>query len=331
MSFSSVTLGCLAGIGCLALLAGCGKPKPPAGAGEPIQVSLQTDWYAQAEHGGFYQAAASSLYEAAGLRVKINQGGPGAFAMQKVATGHTQFAIGRSDDVLLAVQQGLPLVIVASFMQHDPQALLLHDGNPVRDFGDLDGKVVMATPGTGWVRYLEARFGVKLNLVPLNYGLAQFMADPNFIQQCFVTNEPYFVRKNGMEPRTLMISSTGYDPYRVIFTSHRFLRENPGAVRSFVAASLQGWAAFLGRDNAPGKALIRAENDKMDDEFIDYSVGAMNSLHLVAGRREAGEYLGLLTPARLEEQVSALVEAGLLEKPLPVERFATFEFVPPRP
>lgn len=329
MKLTSVTWGGL--IGCALLLAGCGKTEKPAAKGEPFKVSLQTDWYAQAEHGGFYQAIATGLYQAGGLDVKINQGGPGAFGMQKVATGQTEFATGRSDDVLLAAGQGLPIVIVGAFMQHDAQALLLHANNPVRDFPQLDGKVVMAAPGLGWIRYLEARYKIKLNLVPLNYGLAQFMADPNFIQQCYVTNEPYFVRQNGIEPRTMLISDTGYDPYRVIFTSQRFLREHPDVVRAFVSASLKGWATFLDQDNSQAKALIRKANDKMEDGVMNFTVDALKSHRLVGGRAEAGEYLGLLTTARMQEQITTLVDLGLLEKPVQLDKVATFEFVPPAP
>lgn len=321
----------LAGVVVLALLAGCSRSELPGKAGEPIPVMLQTDWYAQAEHGGFYQAVATGLYRDAGLDVTINQGGPGAFGTQKVATGQTAFAIGRSDDVLLAVQQGLPLVIVSALMQHDPQALLLHADNPVSSFPELDGKTVMTTPGAAWVRFLEAKFKIRLNIVPLNYGLAQFMADRNFIQQCFITNEPYFVRKNGIEPKTLLISEAGYDPYRVIFTSQKFLREHPDVVLAFVAASARGWHDFLKGENRAAKALIRADNDKMDEAFIDFSVQVMNASRLVAGDPAAGEYIGKLKPERLQAQIKALADVGMLDKPPPLERFASFAFLPPRP
>lgn len=320
------------GLAATVLLAGtgCGK-KSSTNAEGRVRVSLQTDWYAQGEHGGFYQAVATGLYREAGLEVTINQGGPGAFGTQKVATGQTQFSIGRSDEMIMAVQQGLPILIVGALMQHDPQALLLHEENPVNSFADLDGKSVMTTPGALWVRYAEIRYGISLNIIPINYGLAQFMSDKNFIQQCFITNEPYFVRKNGARPKTLLISETGFDPYRVIFTSHRFARENPEVVRAFVHASAQGWRDFLEGDNTAAKTLIQADNDKMDDEFIDYSVDSMNRNRLVAGDPAKGEYIGLLLRERMEEQVRALTEAGLLTVPMPLERFVSFDFMAPAP
>ncbi|MFN5560026.1 MAG: ABC transporter substrate-binding protein, partial [Opitutaceae bacterium] len=160
------------------------------------------DWYPQAEHGGFYQALAKGFYAESGLDVEILPGGPGAFIAQKLATGRVDVAIGRSDDVFTAVEQGLPLVIIGVFMQRDPLCLLLHEDDPVRDFPDLDGRAVMAHPGAAWVRHVEARHGISINLVPMNYGLARFLSDPSFIQQGYVTNEAFVARRAGARVRT---------------------------------------------------------------------------------------------------------------------------------
>ena len=299
------------------------------GSSEPVKVLLQSDWYAQAEHGGHYQAVARGFDREAGIALSIHQGGPGSFGTQKVATGQAQFSMGRSDDVMLAVQQGLPIVIVTALMQHDPQALLLHEENPVASFADLDGKSVMATPGAAWVEFVQRKYQVKLNLIPLNYGLAQFMSDKAFIQQCFITNEPYFVAQNGAKPKTLLIAGSGYDPYRVIFTSRKFMRENPAAVQAFVTAAARGWHDFLEGDPTPGMALISKDNDKMDEAFMRFSIAEMKRHRLVAGHAERGERIGLLTRERLEGQVAALMETGLLKEPMEVERFASLDFPAP--
>lgn len=320
-------------VGAAALLAaGCGKKSTEADAGPdsaPPQVRLQADWYAQAEHGGYYQAIAKGFDREEGVRLSITPGGPGSFGPQKVATGQAEFSMGRSDDIMLAIQQGMPLVIVTALMQHDPQALLLHDENPVRSFADLDGKSVMTTPGAAFIEFIQRKYQVRINVIPINYGLAQFMADKNFIQQCFVTNEPYFVRKNGANPRAILIAESGYDPYRVIFTSQRFLREKPEAVRGFVRAAARGWHDFLHGDPAPGMALISRDNEKMDADFMNYSIRAMNERRLVTGHAERGERIGLITRERLQAQMDALVALGMLKEPLPLERVAAFDFDPP--
>ncbi len=316
-----------------ALFAGCAKDPAttlnPDGTKPLVKVLLQSDWYAQAEHGGYYQAIAKGFDKEEGIELTIHQGGPGSFGPQKVATGQAQFSMGRSDDVMLAVQQGLPIVIVTALMQHDPQALLLHEENPINDFAQLDGKNIMAVPGAAWIQFIEKKHGIRLNLMPVNYGLAQFMSDKNFIQQCFITNEPYFVAKNGAKPKTMLIAGSGYDPYRVIFTSRKFARENPEAVQAFVNAAARGWHDFLNNDPAPGMALITKDNDKMDADFMRYSIDTMNKLKLVAGDPAKGEGIGRLDRQRLEEQGAMLLSTGLLKEPMPVDKFVLFDFPPP--
>jgi NitT/TauT family transport system substrate-binding protein len=312
------------------LLTGCSRAGPEARSApdELVSVRFQTDWHPQPEHGGHYQALARGFYTKAGLDVEIMPGGPGAFATQKVATGQVEFAMGRSDDIMLAVQQGLPVLIVCALMQHDPQALLLHADDPVDDFPDLDGRTVMAPPGAAWIRYIEARHNIRLSFVPLNYGLAQFMSQPDFIQQCFITNEPFHVRRQGLEPKTLLIADSGYDPYRVIITHPRFARENPAVVRAFVAASLRGWHDYLTGDPTPAHALIAARNPAMDAAFMTFGHTTLRELGLVTGDPTKNEYLGLLHRPRLQGLSDTLHDLGILTAPLPLERFVSFEFLP---
>ncbi len=324
--FSIVTSILTAG-GVLLGLTGCGQ-KPEAEEGPPI-VRFQTDWYPQPEHGGYYQAVAEGLFEAEGIKVEIFPGGPGSLGPQKVATGKAELAMGRSDDVMLAVQEGLPIVIVCALMQHDPQALLLHESNPVNSLADLDGKSVMSTPGTAWALNVEKRYNLEMSIIPMNYGLAQFMSDPNFIQQCFITNEPYFVRQNGGKPKTLLLAQPGYDPYRVIFTSKKYAREHPDRIRAFVAASIKGWDHFIYGDATAAKAMIASRNEAMNEEFMTFSIDTMRENRLVDGDPDQNERIGLLQRDRLTEMGESLVDLGVLREPLALEAYVSFEFLPP--
>src|SRR3954467_12182061 len=128
--------------------AGCGRKEGPnplsahAQHGALRKVVLQTDWFPQAEHGGFYQALAKGFYREAGLDVDILPGGPGAGIKLKVAKGDADFGMNRSDDVIMAARQGMPLMIVAATMQHDPQAVMVHAESPVKTLRDLEGRTV---------------------------------------------------------------------------------------------------------------------------------------------------------------------------------------------
>jgi NitT/TauT family transport system substrate-binding protein len=317
-----------------AFLGGCSRPGPaaaPAGAGVAAlpKVRFKTDWYPQAEHGGFYQALAKGYYKAAGIDVEIVPGGPGVLVPQLMAAGQVDIAMGRSDDIIVFADQGLPFVIVGVYMEHDPQAILLHDADPVRGFADLNNRTIMAVPGVHWIDYLKLRYHITLRQIPSNFGIAQFMSDPTFIQQCFVTNEPYYVSKNGGHPRTLLLSDSGYDPYRIIFTTESFLRNHPEEVRRFIAASLQGWDDFMNGDPSPAKALIARRNPNMSNEFMDYSIKAMRDYHIISGKPEAGERIGLMTRARMQEQVDALAQLKIIPQSIPLEKIVRFDFLPP--
>jgi len=311
------------------LLTACG-PSEPAGATAPdgsklTAVRFQTDWYPQAEHGGFYQAKASGLFAEAGLNVTLLAGGPGPTSSQKLVAGAADISMGRSDDLIQQISQGLPFVIVGVFMQHDPQALLLHASNPIESFEELDGKTIMAVPGSNWINYLKNRFQIDFQIIPTNFGIAQFMSDPGFIQQCFITNEPYYVAQNGANPKTLLLSATGFDPYRVIYTTRRYLRDHPDTVRKFVEASVQGWRDYLVGDASAANQLILTANSQMTADFIAYSIESMRDNLLISGDPAAGERYGLLEPARLQAQIDAMMEIGLLEQAVTPAAVADFD------
>lgn len=313
------------------LLAGCGRsPAPVAGAAAaPLKIRLLTDWYPQAEHGGFYQALAKGYYREAGLDVEIVGGGPGATVGQKMIAGQGEIGMSASDWIIINANSGLPFVMIAASMQHDPQAILVHKDSPVQSFKDLDGRRVMGVPGSNWIDYLSARYGVNFTIIPMNYSLAQFIADKDFIQQCYVTNEPFFLQQNGVESRALLIADSGYDPYRVMFTTQRFAREHPEALRAFVAASIRGWEDFMTGDPAPAKALITARNTQMSSAFMDFTIATLRDRRLIAGDAAKGERTGQLSPRRLQEQITLLTRLKIITAPLTIGQVANLDFLPP--
>lgn len=314
----------------LVLVTGCGKKTVTADANGRIKIRFQTDWFPQPEHGGYYQAVAKGFYAAEGLDVEIVRGGPNAQVMASVATGRAQLGMTNGDDVIVAVGRGVPIKMVAAEMQRDAQGVLFHAQNPIRSLQDLDGKTIMAGAGSIWLQVAQKKLGIHFNIQPLVGELARFMSDKKFIQQCFVTNEPFFVRQRGADAGALLIATPGgYEPYRVLFTSDAFLVENPEIVRRFVRASIRGWVDYLTGDPTPGNNLIKAARSDLPDELFAYSIKAMKDYQLVLGDPARGEKMGQLTAARVETQLKLLSELGFLERPLTVKDVATFEMLPP--
>jgi NitT/TauT family transport system substrate-binding protein len=315
------------------IFAGCGKPAEPTTSASTalVKVRFQTDWYPQPEHGGYYQALAKGYYAAEGLDVEILPGGPNAQVMTTVAVGRADLGMTNGDDVIVAVARGVPIKMVGAEMQRDPQGILFHAEHPLRDLHDLEGKTLMAGAGSTWLEVVRKKLGVKFNLMPLVGDLARFMNNPAFVQQCFVTNEPYFARQRGAKVGALLIASDTYEPYRVMFTGTGFLAKHPDIVGKFVRASIHGWVDYLTGDPAPANKLIEAKNNIMTPEFMAYSIKAMNDYQLVAGNPAKGEAVGQLTAVRLQKQIKLLQEIGVLDKPVAVSDVATFEFIPKPP
>jgi NitT/TauT family transport system substrate-binding protein len=311
------------------LLASCSKPAPTDVKGL-TPISIQADWYAEAEEGGNYQALARGFYRDAGLDVNILNGGPGGYPMQKVATGICDMALGRSDDVILGVARAhLPLLIICAYMEKDPMAVIVHAESPVRDFPDLAGRVVMADPTSAWISYLKARYSMEFSIIPLNYGLGEFMADKNLIVQGFATSEPYYVLHHGEATRTLLIANSGYNPYRVVIANRGFVRAHPEATRAFVAATLRGWEDYISGDPSPANKIIFSRNEALTADFMKFSVKAMADNRLVRGDPALGERLGLMTRRRMQEQVDLYVRLKVIDAPLPLDEFVSFDFLPP--
>lgn len=311
---------CLLSMGCVR--------QPPEASPALHKVILQTDWFPQAEHGGFYQALAKGFYREVGLDVVIAPGGPGAAIKIKVAKGDATFGMLRSDDAAMAVANGLPLVIVAATMQHDAEALLLHADDAVRGFADLNGRTIMAPISMVWIPFIQKKYGVKFDLIPTTYGLGAFLGDKNFIQSCYLTSEPFYAAEKGVAVRTLPLTKAGYDVYQAIVCRRELTRAEPEIVRAFIAASIRGWRDYLEGDPAPADQLILSRNHNMTQRQLDYSRLALLQYRVVAGYPERGESVGWIDLKRVQAEIDLLREFKILEKPLQAADVATTAFLP---
>lgn len=296
--------------------------KDGEGARELVQVRLQTDWFPQAEHGGFYQALAKGYYEEEGLAVALLPGGPGAHIKPKIVAEDAEFGMNPATDITIAVSRNLPLVMVGAYLQHDHQALLLHADSPVKSFSDLDGRTIIASPSLAWIQFLKKKYSITLKLHPVPYGLAQFMADKDSIRQCVITNEPYLAMQQGVRIRTLRLSEAGYDGYHVLFCRRDYARDNPEIVRAFVRASMRGWRDYVEGDPTPAHEMILERNSNMTGDFLNYSRREMIQKAIIAGDPAKGEFVGRFSRTRLAEIATMLHQTGLIEAPMNLDTLA---------
>jgi NitT/TauT family transport system substrate-binding protein len=246
---------------------------------------------------------------------------------KQVASGVAQFGMGSSDFVLEGISNGLPMVAVAATMQHDPQGIMVRKDSPVRSFADLNGHTVAVTTGSTWWEFVAKRYQLNdVHVVPAMMNVANFVADPNYIQQAFATSEPFFARKAGVETRVILTSDAGYEPYRVMFTTRDFLAQHPEIVGKFVRASLRGWREYL-NDPAAAHAAIAKLNPALNAEWMQFTWQALRDGHFVAGEDPGGAQLGQMDPKRWETMYQQLLELKVIEKTFDPATGYTLQFL----
>lgn len=283
----------------------------------PFKITVQLDWVAEPEHGGFYQAQARGFFKEEGIEVVLIPGGPNALVMPKVATGQADVGQADSTNTLLQQAEGLPVVQFAAVFQDDPSGLLVNADSSVQKFEDLDGKTIIARPEWAFIPYLQKKYGVKLSIVPQNFSVAAFLGNKEAIQQGYSIAEPYhIVKAGGKMPRFLSTWEADFRAYAVLVTSRKFAREHPSELRAFVRAYIRGWRDYLEGDPAPAHALLKQENATNTDEFMMFSRQMIIDQKLVTGRDANGgvTQIGRLDPARYGRQIQQLEELGILTK-----------------
>ena len=293
---------------------GCGRGSQEAGGSGLTKVILQADWYPQPEHGGFYTALVKGYYKEEGLDVSIQPGSPYLTPEQQVAIGAAQFGMSSSDHTLESVAGGQPLVAIAATMQRDPQGIMVRKDSAIQSFADLNHHTVAIKPGSTWFAYLVKRYQLNgVHEIPATMSVANFVADPQYIQQAFATSEPFFARQAGIETRVLLTSTAGYDPYRVMFTTREYLRLHPEVAAKFVRASLRGWREYLS-DPSAAHAAIAKLNPALSPEWMKFTWQALRDGHFVAGDDPSGAELGQMKAERWSAMYKQLVELKVIEK-----------------
>jgi NitT/TauT family transport system substrate-binding protein len=312
---------------------GCARraAETPPAATRPFRITVQLDWVAEPEHGGLYQALAKGYFREAGLDVVLVQGGPNAFLMPKLATGKADIGQTDSTSTLLAIAQGLPVIQIGAVFQNDPTVLMLHADNPVKRFEDLNGKTIMARPEWAFIPYLKRKYHIEFNTIPQSFSVANFVSNPDFIQQGYYTAEPYYIVKGGAKyPKFLFVWDAGFDAYAALVANRPWAERNPERVRAFMAAFIRGWREYIEGDPAPANALMKSVNPNLNDDFLQFCRGMIIKEKLVIGRGASDDSLvGRISRERFALQISQLEELGILQKGrLTVDQVMTTDYLP---
>lgn len=292
------------------------------------KVSVTTTWFAQAEHGGLYQALATGIYKKHGLDVTIRMGGPQVNGIQLLLAGQSDFVMNYDFAVLSGVERGFPLVTVAAPFQFDIQGLLAHDD--VTDLSQLKDRTVLVA-GTGttyWWPWVKKKYGLTdAHMRPYTFNMQPFFADKSIVQQAFPSSEPYQAQQRGLKTNFFLLSAHGYPPYtQALTTTRKMVDEKPDVVQRFVRASIEGWKSYLANP-APANELIKKDNPNMTDGQLAFGLAKLKEMGVVTGGDAAKLGIGIMTDERWERTAKFMVEWGLLKPDTDWKRAYTTKFV----
>ncbi len=311
----------------LALLAAAA----PADAAD--RVRFGTNWRAEAEHGGFYQAAVDGTYAQYGLDVTIVPGGPQANNLVLLLADRIDFAMGLNlIQAFEAVRENVPFVVVAAEFQKDPMALLSHPGIGFDRWSDLPKATAFVGEEAlvSVYQWLRRAYGFRdANVKPYAFNLAPFIADKDSILLGYVTSEPYEIEKEGgFRPNVFLLADHGYSTYSTTIVARRdTIDKDPDLVRRFVDASAIGWRHYLYGDNTKANAAIKAANPDITDGEIAYSIAKMQQYGIVDSGDALSMGIGAMTDARVQDFYAKMVKAGVVKSGLDVKKAYTLQFV----
>jgi NitT/TauT family transport system substrate-binding protein len=296
------------------------------------KISFGTDWKAEAEHGGYYQAIATGIYRQHGLDVTLRQGGPQVNHAQLLAAGRLDFNLAPNSFVPLNfVRENIPMVAVAAIFQKDPSVLIAHPGQGNDSLAALKGKPIMIGSDTrigSWI-FLKQKFGYTDDQIrPYTFSVAPFLADPKAIQQGYLSSEPFTIEAQGVKPVVLLLADAGYSSYgSLIQTSDKLVQDKPDLVQRFVDASIEGWYSYLYGDPAPANALIKRDNPEMTDALLAYGIAKIKEYGIVDSGDAKKVGIGAMTEARWQNFFDTMSEAGVYPGDLDYHKAFTLRFV----
>ena len=306
----------------------------PAQAQRPLdKVSFGTNWVAEGEHGGHYQALVDGTYRRYGLDVTIVPGGPNVNNRLLLPVGKLDFFMSANTlQSFDAVEQNIPTLAVAAMFQKEPQVLMAHPGEGIDKFEDLK-KLTLFISREGLASYfqwLKADFGFsEARVKPYTSNAQPFLADKRSAMQGYVTSEPYAIEKQaGFKPKVFLIADQGFNSYSTLIETRRELVEKRAdLVQRFVDASIIGWANYLYGDNKAANALIKKQNPEMTDELLAYSLAKMKEYGIVDSGDTATLGIGAMTDTRMRSFFDKMVRAGVVKPSLALDKAYTLQFV----
>lgn len=305
----------------------------PAAAETLDKVSFGTNWVAEAEHGGFFQAVADGTYKKYGLDVTIVPGGPNENNRMLLIAGKIDFFMAANTLMAFdAVANNVPVVSVAAMFQKDPQVFLTHPESKITKLEELKPLTLFVSKEgiSSYYQWLKSEYGfTEKNVRPYTFNAQPFIATPNSAMQGYVTSEPFAVeRAASFKPGVILLADYGFNTYSTLIETRRdMIEKKPDLVQRFVDASIVGWYRYIYGDNSAGNALIKKFNPEMTDDLLAYSVAKMKEHGIVDSGDSLNNGIGAMTDERVASFYDKMLRAGVVKAGVDYRKSYTLRFV----
>ncbi|PRO66661.1 myristoyl transferase [Alkalicoccus urumqiensis] len=295
---------------------------------ELTEMTQVTSWFPQIESAGQYMADMEGYYEEEGIDMTTDPGGPEVSSVSIVASGNAEIGMAQGDEVLLAIEEGIPLVAVMANFQQSLQGIMYHGEHDVSDFDDLAGDFeIFTSAGAGYWEYLVASTDIEQEQNAVYSGdQSAFVSNSDAASQMYITSEPYYLDQEGVDVGTLLISDSGYENYGdVLFTTEEFYEENPELVQAYVDATVRGWEQFQeDPESVYDYVHDLADNDSSTDQ-MEYATEQMDE-HVYGGDAvENG--VGYMSEERWQQLIDQLTELGVIESGMEASDVFVSDFI----
>ncbi len=299
------------------------------------EVKFGTNWLAQAEHGGYYQAVADGTYEKYGLKVEIVQGGPQAANRALLLAGKIDFYMaGNMLQPLNALAEDIPVIEIAAIFQKDPQVLIAHPDQGLEKFEDLAKLPTIFMGKDGFASYFQwmksAYKGFRdEQYKPYTFNPGPFLADSQSAQQGYITSEPFAIEtEGGFKPKLFLLADAGFETYSTLIEARKdFVAEHQDLTQRFVDATIEGWYNYMYGDNTAANELIKKDNPEITDAQIAFSIKTMKEFGLVESGEALDKGIGCMTDEKQKGFYDTMVDAGVVKPGIDITDVYTTEFV----
>lgn len=305
-------------------------PMMQASAASSTPITQVMNWFAEPEQGGQFAAQANGDYAAVGLAATTLQGGPQVSDITLVASGKDTFGMASADTILLARQQGIPVVAIFSAFQVDPQVLIWHAKSGIKRFSDMNGHPVYVSGSAPYWKYISTKYKLtKSQQMTYTGSLVPFVHDAKAVIQGYVTEEPLTLKNDHVPISFQLVANSGFDPYQnLMFTTEQEIQQHPDVVAAFVKASQKGWYEYLSNPSSGNKLILQ---DSPDYSSAQLSYAVTKETPLIEGGEAATHGIGYMSKQRWALLASQMVHVGMLPKGFDASSAFTDKFIPAKP